>query len=116
MLQTYTNIIPRIRFCVPLRVVEREYKWSCSVRVVSAAMLMEDGTIITGVRHFSPDMRATMKRIYGEDYHLKVKEQGFINSQCNFMSREAAWILAQARGQIIRDVSYSGTLYSENLY
>lgn len=85
-------------------------------RVVCAAMLMKDGSIITGIRHFSPEMRETMKRIYGEGYHLKVKEQGFVDQFGKFLSRKKAWKVAEKEGQIIREVSGPGTLYSENLY
>lgn len=99
-------------------------------RVVSAAMLMEDGLIVPGVRHFSPDMRAVLHRIYGDGYHLKVKEQGFIDSHGNFLSRKDAWVRADQNGQIwIYDPSGVGkriqqpanqgtreTLFSENLY
>jgi hypothetical protein len=84
--------------------------------VVCAAMLMEDGHVITGVRHFSPDMRATMHLAYGKGYHLKVEEQGFIDNMGKFMSREEAWNLATETGQIRKEVSSPGTLYSENLY
>lgn len=85
-------------------------------RLVSAAMLMDDGLIVPGVRHFSPDMRAVLKRIYGDGYHLKVKEQGFIDSMGNFLDREAAWNRAVETNQLFRHVSSLGTLYSEHLY
>lgn len=32
-------------------------------RIVSAAMLMRDGLIVPGVRHYSPDMRAVLFRL-----------------------------------------------------
>ncbi len=94
---------------------------SCAVasgsdRLVSAAMLMEDGLIVVGVRHFSPDMRATLHRIYGDGYHRRVKEQGFIDIRGNFLDRKTAWKIAEATGQIREQVSVPGTLYSENLY
>lgn len=79
-------------------------------------MLMKDGSIITGIRHFSPEMRETMKRIYGEGYHLKVKKQGFVDQFGKFLSRKEAWKVAKKEGQIIREVAPPGTLYSENLY
>jgi hypothetical protein len=85
-------------------------------RVVSAAMLMEDGLVVAGVRHFSPDMRKTLHRIYGDGYHLLVKEQGFIDNKYQFLSREAAHKVAEAAGQIIRQTGTSWTLFSENLY
>lgn len=79
-------------------------------------MLMEDGLIVPGVRHFSPDMRAVLKRIYGDSYHLKVKEEGFIDIRGHFLTREDAWFRAKVTEQIIYEVSTPGTLYSENLY
>ena len=88
----------------------------CSDRLVSAAMLMDDGLIVAGVRHFSPDMRATLHRIYGDGYHRRVKEQGFIDIRGKFLDREAAWKRAEITGQIREQVSTPGTLYSENLY
>lgn len=84
--------------------------------IVCAAMQMDDDHIITGVRHFSPDMRATMLKAYGEGYHLRVKEQGFIDQYGHFLDRRSAWKVAESMGQIRRIVSEPGTLYSENLY
>lgn len=98
-------------------------------RIVSAAMLMNDGLIVPGARHFSPDMRAVLYRIYGDGYHRHVKEQGFIDSHGTFLSRKQAWIRADQNGQIclydpvgearISQPANSGThkvLFSENLY
>lgn len=85
-------------------------------RLVSAAMLMDDGLIVPGVRHFSPDMRAVLDRIYGGAYKHRVKEQGFIDARGAFLDREQAWERAEATGQIREQVSTPGTLYSENLY
>jgi hypothetical protein len=79
-------------------------------------MLMDDGLIVAGVRHFSPDMRATLHRIYGDGYHRRVKEQGFIDIQGKFLDRSAAWKRAETTGQIREQVSTPGTLYSESLY
>ena len=87
-----------------------------SPRIVSAAMLMKDGLIVPGVRHFSPEMRVVLKRIYGDKYHLQVKEQGFIDTKGNFLSREDAWKIGEENNQIRNKVSCDGTLYSENLY
>ncbi len=110
-------------------------------RIVSAAMLMDDGLIVPGVRHFSPDMRAVLKRIYGggfrlfglwlvKPYHLRVKAQGFIDSRGAFLEREEAWKVADAHGQIfLHNPNGNGqlipvpanqgtveTLFSEDLY
>jgi hypothetical protein len=85
-------------------------------RVVSAAMLMQDGLIVPGVRHFSPDMRLVLHRIYGDGYHRRVKQQGFVDTHGNFLSRGEAWERANQTGQILRDCGTTGELYSENLY
>lgn len=85
-------------------------------RIVCAAMRMKDGLIVAGVRHYSPDMRVTLGRLYPGKYHLQVSEQGFIDSKGEFLDRETAWVRAQITGQIRKDVSVPGTLYSENLY
>jgi len=84
--------------------------------VVCAAMLMMDDHIMTGVRHFSPEMRETMRRIYGPEYHKQVRLQGFIDQHGVFMNRLTAWEVANAAGQIRYEVSKPGLLYSENLY
>ncbi len=85
-------------------------------RVVCAAMLMQDGEIVTGIRHYSPEMRKTLLRLYGVGYHLKVKDQGFVNQCGEFLTREQAWWIATEQGQIRKQVSSPGELYSENLY
>lgn len=99
-------------------------------KIVSAAMLMDDGLVVPGVRHFSPDMRAVLERIYGEEYHVRVDKQGFIDTHGNFLTREEAWVRADQNGQIHvydpggkRDpvpqpanTRKSGTLFSEHLY
>ena len=85
-------------------------------RVVSAAMLMKDGLIVPGARHFSPDMRAVLKRIYGVSYYKQVKEQGFIDTHGNFLSREEAWGNATFNGQLRKEAYLQGVLFSEDLY
>lgn len=84
--------------------------------VVCAAMMMKDGLVVTGCRHFSPEMRLVLHRIYGDGYHLKVEEQGFVDQYGNFLSREEAWVIAERMKQIRQEVSSPGTLCSENLY
>jgi hypothetical protein len=85
-------------------------------RIVCAAMLMDDGLIVPGIRHYSPEMREILKLLYGKGYHLRVKEQGFVDQMGNFLDRKNAWIVAERSGQILKDCSVSGTLFSENLY
>ena len=113
---------------------------SAKYHVVSAAMLMDDGLVVPGVRHFSPDMRAVLERIYGrglklfkwwliKPYWIRVKIQGFIDTHGNFLTRKEAWVRADINGQIccfnptgherILQPANTGTvdtLFSENLY
>lgn len=102
---------------------------SLAPRIVCAAMLMNDNSIVAGIRHFSPEMRAIMARAYGDEYYLEVKEQGFVDQFGKFYSREDAWKIADKNGQIIRptgweenstprkaNVGDDGCLFSENLY
>lgn len=84
--------------------------------IVCAAMLMEDGRIVTGVRHFSTDVRSTLFGLYGSGYSRLVKEQGFLNSHGEFLNREEALVVAKQHGQIRRDCGTTRELYSENLY
>lgn len=86
-------------------------------RIVCAAVKLDDDSIIVGVRHFSLDMRATMRKLYGPQYHTKVVEQGFIDNKGGFLSRKEAWEVAILENQIIRRTGGDGSeLYSENLY
>jgi len=85
--------------------------------IVCAAMLMDDHHIITGVRHYSPDMRQTLSRIYGPRYHMRVLEQGFITNGGMFVSRKNALTIARENNQIRRESPENmNELYSENLY
>lgn len=99
----------------------RKYRVICKLcskvvqrRVVCAAVLRRDGRMIVGPRHFDPVMRTQIRRHGMVDWHDA--EQGFIDQWGNFMTREIAWVVAKEAGQIIREVSTPGTLYSENLY
>ena len=89
-------------------------------RIVCAAYKMKDGFILSGVRHWSPDMRETAKRIYGDEYHLKVDRNfhdgGFIDQHGKYYNRQDAWKIAEKNGQILKEVSTVRALYSENLY
>lgn len=84
--------------------------------IVCAAMLMFDNVIVPGIRHYSPEMRIVLKGIYGIGYHLKVKEEGFVDQFGTFYDRKLAWKIAEKNNQIKYQVSSPGTLYSENLY
>lgn len=82
-------------------------------RIVCAAIRDQQGQIVCGPRHFDPTMHATIKNLMNFSTPW---EQGFIDQFGTFLTREQAWIVASNEGQIIRQVSSPGTLYSENLY
>jgi hypothetical protein len=87
-------------------------------RMVVCAANKYDDFIFTGVRHFFPVMRRNM---HGHDIHDLRKQygevQGFIDQYGVFMTREEAWIVAEAAGQIRYRVGGDGErLFSENLY
>lgn len=84
--------------------------------IVCAANRHNDSKlVICGARHFDSIMRAAMKACGGFPYWLNC-EQGFIDDQGTFYTREEAWEIAKEKGQIRREVSVEGTLFSENLY
>lgn len=86
-------------------------------RVVCAAIRREDGAMLCSARHFDHSMRLQIDTsVYlREQWHDA--DQGFIDQFGKFMSREEAWQVANAAGQIIRRVGGDdGCLYSENLY
>lgn len=86
-------------------------------RIVCAANRWEDGRIICGARHWDKRMHQVAKMLRDAGAPLPVKhEQGFIDRMGDWHNRKDAWKIAEAAGQIIREVSGAGTLYSENLY
>ena len=86
----------------------------CPRRIVCAAM-RKGGRVITGARHFDKVMRSQMNATEGILW-WKDCDQGFIDQYGDFMTREEAWIVAENQGQIFREVSTPGLLFSENLY
>lgn len=88
-------------------------------RIVCAANRDQHGNMFVSARHFDEQMRKQIVRVNGTltNSHM---EQGFMDQFCKFHTREEAWKIAEAAGQIIRrcggDDRNGGTLYSENLY
>ena len=82
-------------------------------RIVCAAMRKE-GYIICGARHFDSIMRAAIKKFNDKPAGW---EQGFIDQFGVFLTREEAFVIAEANGQIRQRVGGdNGRLFSENLY
>lgn len=87
-------------------------------RIVCAALRRTfdypENVLVCAPRHFDMTMHAQLARMGADGKHT---EQGFIDQHGKFYSREEAWKIAEANGQIIRLVGgVKGRLYSENLY
>lgn len=83
-------------------------------RIVCAANRLED-VVLLGVRHWDTHMRQMALRLgytCNENW-----EQGFVDNQGAFLTREEAMDVAIEQNQIYRDIGYwSDELYSEHLY
>ena len=92
-------------------------------RVVCAAIRAADGSVLLGIRHYSADMHAQIDaRIDGEKFkHRFDEDQGFVDLWGVYMTREEAYQVALAAGQVrYPDACGQGLdgpkLYSEGLY
>lgn len=98
-------------------------------RVVCAAIRAADGELLLGIRHYSEDMHQQIRmRIDGTKYkHRHDEDQGFVDQHGVWLSREEAFIVADAARQITSlgacgtGLSQDGRtvvarLYSEGLY
>ena len=72
-------------------------------RVVCAALRAADGRVLLGIRHYSHDMHEQLAR--RDDrlrfQHLHDPNQGFVDQFGVYMTREEAYAVALAAGQII---------------
>lgn len=109
-----------------------------NVHIVSAACRRDDGCIVSGPRHWDSTMWCQVLQITpeafeqiqaagrGEPSHWPTvqkwqhSEQGFIDQHGKFYTREEAWPIALANGQILQyelDSKWqTGSLHSEHLY
>lgn len=81
--------------------------------IVCAANLLEDGTIVPGVRHYDPIMNKLIDKLGSE-----VVAQGFIDNFGMFWPRDQALEIAIENGQSL-DMKRNGStkeLFSEGLY
>jgi hypothetical protein len=92
-------------------------------RVVCAAIRAQDGSILLGIRHYSKDMHEQIahRSDHGKFMHRHDEDQGFVDQHGVFMSREEAYRVADAAGQIVYPdacgIGLEGNkLYSEGLY
>ncbi len=92
-------------------------------RVVCAAIRNARGALLLGIRHYSEDMhRQIHARHDGHTFmHRYDEDQGFVDQRGCFMSREEAYQVAEAAGQIVNTTACGRgldgpKLYSEGLY
>lgn len=92
-------------------------------RVVCAAIRGKLGELLLGIRHYSRDMHDQLDaRIDRSNLlHRHDPDQGFVDQHGVYMTREEAYIVAEAAGQILYpDKCGNGLdgpkLYSEGLY
>lgn len=85
------------------------------MRVVCAALRFPDGLVVCGPRHGDEIMRAQYKAAGKE--HYRDAEQGFVTNLREYVTREQAYVLASAAGQIVNPQGGpEGRLHSEHLY
>ena len=85
-------------------------------RIVCAAVLYPDGTMLVGPRHFDNVMLEQYKRFGIKDSETE-RVQGFVDQWGEFLTREEAHAVATQQGQIVRRCGGdNGRLFSENLY
>lgn len=85
------------------------------LRVVAAANKLPCGLVVVGVRHCDDIMSA---QAHAAGKKLTKSIQGFVDNKCNFLTRQEAWVVAKAAGQILRlgGGENGKRLFSENLY
>lgn len=92
-------------------------------RVVCAAIRAADQSVLLGIRHYSADMHAQIDaRRDGEKFkHRNDQDQGFVDQWGKYMTRDEAYQVAQAAGQVLHPNACGNELdgpklYSEGLY
>lgn len=82
-------------------------------RILCAAIAV-GGTVICGRRHFDPIMSSVIRKLYPDG--MPENDQGFIDSDGRYLSREEALIVAKEAGQLLRKTGNEYELFSEDLY
>lgn len=92
-------------------------------RVVCAAIRAADGSLLLGIRHYDRSMYEQLDRRMdaAKFIHRRAPDQGFVDQHGNYMTREEAYRVAKAAGQIIYPERCGKgldgpQLYSEGLY
>ncbi len=102
----------------PDKSLSKDWPGKAKPRIVCAAYL-SGKFLAVGPRHYDSTMKQQIENfdeLWGEEKII----QGFIDQFGDFYTRQEAWKIAEANGQIYRrcdgDDADGGTLYSENLY
>ncbi len=97
-------------------------------RIVAAAIMLKDGTVICGVRHLDKLMHQMISAVAASrsDRYtivtgrrvLEGKIEGFVANDYEFYSREESWIIALGAKQFdpANRTGTMGVLYSEDLW
>lgn len=92
-------------------------------RIVCAALRAADGRLLLGIRHYSRDMHEQLAHRDDRNrfQHLHDPNQGFVDQFGAYLTREEAYVVAEAAGQIWRSEGNGRgldgpMLYSEGLY
>lgn len=89
------------------------------LRIVAAAVRLQDGHVICGVRHFDKLMRAHLpSTIEWAQACLIGHEEGFVTNAYEFVDRNEAWKIAVKAGQVDFKLWQGiwGCLFSEDLW
>lgn len=95
------------------------YRWEYygKQRIISQAAINYNGFIVTGTRHTCPIIRMQINSMGAgllQEWNNGTKgEQGFTDQYGFFLTREEAYVIAKAAGQITRDDPTPGKLFSE---
>lgn len=84
-------------------------------RVVCAACRIGE-VVIAGARHFDTVMHSQLEAMDMDRDKRGDAEQRFIDQFGIFLTRQEAFVLAEAKGQIKEKKNVRGTLFSEDLY
>jgi hypothetical protein len=88
------------------------------VRIVAAALQHKDGRTVVGVRHYDELMIGVLSQL--PDFMSvgwRTADQGFVDNHGRYLTREAAWHVAEAAGQIVvSHLTRRGVLHSEDLW
>lgn len=84
-----------------------------SIKIICAAILVNNQDIICSVRHYDETMAKQLEKYKGS----LIIQQGFVDNKGNFWTREGARQIAEAANQIVNRVPNDEyRLFSENLY